>query len=111
MYLMKMNNVSALMHFMWSGFVAVAWVMHELVQTGSPVVVLWDARLKTAVLQGRLLLFEEDEQGYLFCCISRGLDVSCCMGNAWVGPSSFFFSRHFNCYSCSTSLSPLYGLA
>jgi hypothetical protein len=26
-----------------------------------------------------------------------GLDVSCCMGNAWVGPSGFFFSRHMGC--------------
>jgi hypothetical protein len=25
------------------------------------------------------------------------LDVSCCMGNAWVGPSGFFFGRHMGC--------------
>jgi hypothetical protein len=47
--------------------------MHGLVQAGSSVAVLWDASLKTVVLQGRLLLFEEDEHGFLFCCISRGL--------------------------------------
>jgi hypothetical protein len=73
MYMTKMNSVSALMHFMWSGYVVAAWVMHGLVQAGSSVAVLWDASLKTVVLQGRLLLFEEDEHGFLFCCISRGL--------------------------------------
>lgn len=65
MYMKKMNNVFALMHFLWSGYVAC--VKHWLVQAGSSVAVLWDASLVTAVLQGWLLLFEED------CCISREL--------------------------------------
>ena len=26
-----------------------------------------------------------------------GLDVSCYMGNAWVGPSEFFFGRYMSC--------------
>jgi hypothetical protein len=74
MFMTKMKSVSALMHFRWSGYVVAAWVMHGLVQAGASMAVLWDASLKTAVLQGRLLLFEEDEQRLLlFCCISRGL--------------------------------------
>jgi len=93
-----MNSVSALMHFMWSGYVVAAWVMHGLVQAGSSVAVLWDASLKTAVLQGRLLVFEEDEQSLVLLHFTwSGLDVSCCMGNAWVGPSGLFFSRHMGC--------------
>jgi hypothetical protein len=61
MYMTKMNNVFALMHFMWSGYVVAAWLMHGLVQAGSSVAVLWDASLMTAVLQSWLLLYEEDE--------------------------------------------------
>ena len=64
MYMTKMNSVFALMHFLWSGYVA--WVMHGLVQAGSSVAVLWDASLVTAVLQGWLLLYEEDEQCVCF---------------------------------------------
>jgi hypothetical protein len=64
MYTTKMNNVFALMHFMWSGYLA--WVMHGLVQAGPSVAVLWDASLMTAVLHGWLLLYEEDEQCVCF---------------------------------------------
>jgi hypothetical protein len=71
------------MHFMWSGYVVAAWVMHGLVQAGSSVAVLWDASLKTAVLQGRLLLFEEDEQSLVLLHFTwSGLDVSYCMGGS-----------------------------
>jgi hypothetical protein len=41
-------------------------LLHGLVQAGSSVAVLWDASLMTAVFQGRLLLYEEDEQCFCF---------------------------------------------
>ena len=48
----KMNIVSALMQFMWSGYAVAAWVMYGLVQAGSSMAEIWDASLMTAVIQG-----------------------------------------------------------
>jgi hypothetical protein len=53
-------------------------------------------------------LFEEDEQSLVLLHFTwSGLDVSCCMGNAWVGPSGLFFSRHMGCKLAVRQLSIL----
>ena len=97
-YMTKMNTVSALMQFMWSGYAVAAWVMYGLVQAGSSMAEIWDASLMTVVIQGWLLIYKEDEQHfYLAAFHVAGLDVSCCMGNAWVGPNRFFFGRYMSC--------------
>ncbi|KAG6735728.1 hypothetical protein POTOM_061612 [Populus tomentosa] len=68
MYMRKMNSVLVLMHFMWSGYVAAAWVMHGLVQAGFSVANICDASLMTGCC------YMKKMNSVLFGCISRG----CC---------------------------------
>ncbi|KAJ6976248.1 hypothetical protein NC653_031940 [Populus alba x Populus x berolinensis] len=90
-----MNSVFVLMHFTWFGYDAAAWVMHGLVQAGSSVVDVWDASLMK-VVYFKASCFYMRKMNIVFILLHFTWS-GCYMGNAWVGPSGFFFGRHMGC--------------